>query len=57
MAAFSTIGIILLVCAMILFAYQGMAAFLGMGASDDFLYENINLSFHLMFNNNHRIYV
>jgi len=43
MAAFSTIGIILLVCAVILFAYQVMAAFLGLGASDDFVYENISL--------------
>ena len=43
MSAFSTIGIIFLVCAVILFAYQVMSAFLGMGTSDDFLYENINL--------------
>ena len=43
MSAFSTIGIILLVCAVILFAYQVMGAFLGMGTSDDFAYENINL--------------
>ena len=43
MAAFSTIGIILLVCAVILFAYQVMTAFMSMGASDDFVYENINL--------------
>ena len=43
MAAFSTIGIILMVCAGILFAYQVMAALLGMGSSDDFLYENIRL--------------
>ena len=43
MSAFSTIGIILLVCAVILFAYQVMAALLSMGTSDDFLYENINL--------------
>ena len=43
MSAFSTIGIILLVCAVILFAYQVMTAFLGMGTSDDFAYENINL--------------
>jgi hypothetical protein len=28
---------------MTLFGYQVMAALLGMGASDDFLYENINL--------------
>ena len=43
MSAFSTIGIIFLVCAVILFAYQVMAALMGMGESDDFLYENINL--------------
>jgi hypothetical protein len=43
MAAFSTIGIILMVCAGILFAYQVMSAFLGMGTSDEFLYENIRL--------------
>jgi hypothetical protein len=43
MGAFSTIGIILLVCAVILFAYQVMAAFLGMGTSDDFVYRNISL--------------
>ena len=43
MSAFSTIGIIFLICAMTLFGYQVMAALLGMGASDDFLYENINL--------------
>ena len=43
MSAFSTIGIILLVCAVILFAYQVMAALMSMGTSDDFLYENINL--------------
>ena len=41
MAVFSTIGIILMVCAGILFAYQVMAAFLGMGTSDSFEYENI----------------
>ena len=43
MATFSTIGIILLVCAGILLAYQVMGAFLGMGTSDDFVYENISL--------------
>ena len=43
MSAFSTIGIIFLVCAVILFAYQVMSALMGMGESDDFLYENINL--------------
>ena len=43
MSAFSTIGIIFLVGALILFAYQVMSAFLGTGTSDDFMYENINL--------------
>lgn len=43
MAAFSTIGIFFLVCAVILFAYQVMSAFLGMGTSDSFSYENIRL--------------
>jgi hypothetical protein len=43
MAAFSTIGIILMVCAGLVFAYQVMAAFLSMGTSDDFVYENIRL--------------
>lgn len=43
MAAFSTIGIIFMVCAGLLFGYQVMSAFLGMGASNDFLYENIRL--------------
>jgi hypothetical protein len=43
MAAFSTIGIILMVCAGLLFGYQVMMAFMNMGASNDFLYENIRL--------------
>ena len=43
MSAFSTIGIVLVVCAGILFAYQVLEAFLSMGSSDEFLYENINL--------------
>ena len=43
MSAFSTIGIIFLVCAVILFAYQVLSALLSMGTSDDFLYQNINL--------------
>ena len=32
-----------MVCAGILFAYQVMAAFMGMGTSDNFVYENISL--------------
>jgi len=43
MAAFSTIGIILMVCAGLLFGYQVLSALLGMGPSNDFLYENIRL--------------
>ena len=43
MAAFSTVGIILMVCAGLLFGYQVMSALLSMGASDDFVYENIRL--------------
>lgn len=43
MAVFSTIGIILMVCAGILVAYQVMSALLGMGTSDDFVFENISL--------------
>jgi hypothetical protein len=43
MGAFSTIGIVLMVCAGILFAYQVLSALLAMGASDDFVYENIRL--------------
>jgi hypothetical protein len=35
------IGIILLLSALVLFGYQGISAFLGMGTSDDFVYENI----------------
>jgi ABC-type phosphate transport system permease subunit len=42
MAKFSTIGIILLVAAFVLFGYQGIAAFLEMGTSDEFVYENIS---------------
>ena len=43
MAVFSTIGIILMVCAGVLFAYQVMAALLGMGTSDNFVYQNVRL--------------
>ena len=43
MAVFSTIGIILMVCAGILFGYQVMSAFMGLGTSDSFEYENIKL--------------
>ena len=43
MSIFSAIGIILLAAAFILFGYQGLAAFLAMGASDQFVYKNIRL--------------
>ncbi len=42
MSIFSAIGILLLVSALILFAYQGISAFLGMGTSDEFAYENVS---------------
>ncbi len=42
MSIFSTIGILLLVSALVLFAYQGISAFLGMGTSDEFVYENVS---------------
>ena len=41
MSIYSAIGIILLIGAFVIFAYQGIYAFLGMGTSDDFIYENI----------------
>jgi len=40
---YSVIGSILLVLAFLLFAYQVLAAFLGMGTSDEFVYKNIRL--------------
>ncbi len=43
MSIFSAIGIILLAAAFILFGYQALSAFLEMGASDEFVYENISL--------------
>ena len=42
MSIFSAIGIILLFSALVLFAYQGVSAFLGMGTSDEFVYENVS---------------
>jgi hypothetical protein len=44
MSSFSAIGIILLVAAFVLFGYQGIAAFLEMGTSDEFVYKNINFT-------------
>ena len=43
MITFSTIGIILMVCAGLLFGYQVLMALLSMGATNDFLYQNIRL--------------
>ena len=44
MSSFSAIGIIFLVLGLILFGYQGLSALLGMGASDEFVYENISFA-------------
>ena len=43
MTIFSVIGIILLLSAFVLFGYQGLSAFLEMGTTDQFVYENICL--------------
>ena len=43
MKKFSVIGSILLVSAFLLFVYQVITAFLGMGTSDEFIYKNIRL--------------
>lgn len=43
MSNFTFIGLVLMVIAGILFAYQVMAGFLGMGTSDDYVYDNIRL--------------
>jgi len=42
MSIFGTIGIILLIGALVLFAYQGISAFMDMGTSDEFVYENVS---------------
>ena len=42
MTLFSLIGIILLISALVLFGYQGISAFLDMGTSDEFVYENVS---------------
>ena len=44
MSKFSIIGIILLISAFILFGYQAISAFLGLGTSDEFVYKNIRLA-------------
>lgn len=41
MSAFSLLGIILLLIGLALLGYQGLSAFLDMGQSDEFVYENI----------------
>jgi hypothetical protein len=43
MTIFSAMGIILLISAFILFGYQGLSAFLAMGTTEQFVYENIGL--------------
>jgi hypothetical protein len=43
MNKYSVIGSILLVSTFLLFAYQVLAALLGMGTSDEFVYKNIRL--------------
>jgi hypothetical protein len=43
MNKYSVIGSILLVSTFLLFAYQAITAFLGMGTSDEFIYKNIRL--------------
>lgn len=43
MNKYSVIGSILLVSTFLLFAYQVITAFLGMGTSDEFIYKNIRL--------------
>lgn len=42
MSIFSAIGIILLLGAFVLFGYQGIAAFMEMGTSDEFVYQNVS---------------
>ncbi len=43
MSTVTLIGLILMVLAGLLFGFQVMAGFLGMGTSDDYVYENIRL--------------
>ena len=42
MSIFSIVGILLLILALVLFAYQGIQAFMEMGTSDEFVYENVS---------------
>jgi len=41
MSTYTLIGLILLASAILLFGYQVIEGFLGMGTSDDYVYENI----------------
>lgn len=41
---FSKLGILLLALALVILAYQGLSAFLGMGSSDEFVYENVSFA-------------
>jgi len=41
MSTFTLIGLVLIAFAGVLFAYQVMDGFLGMGTSDDYVYQNI----------------
>jgi hypothetical protein len=43
MSTFTFTGLVLMALAIILFAYQVMAGLLGMGTSNDYIYENIRL--------------
>jgi hypothetical protein len=43
MSVFSLLGICFLVLGLALLGYQGLSAFLDMGTSDEFVYENIRL--------------
>ena len=44
MSTFAFLGIILLVASILLFAYQVMTAFMQMGTSNEFTFENISLA-------------
>jgi hypothetical protein len=44
MSVFSLLGICFLVLGLALFGYQGLSAFLDLGTSDEFVYENIRLA-------------
>ena len=44
MSIFTLLGIIFLAASIATFGYQGMTAFMDMGTSDDFSYDNIQLA-------------